>query len=820
MERYNNTVQESNGDIVTTATVTVYLSSTGAVASIFKDDEITAINNPFTISDDNYNTDGAFWFKAANGLYDIKVNNGSDVWSYDESLYDLNNIKYDTLTYLKALSYGFGSVEVLGHTSLNDGGGGVFYWDSTSTATDNNGTIIKLTSVATGRYVRIYSGAVNVKWFGAKGDGTTDDSAAIQASIDLLTSGGTIFFPEGDYRVTKHSGINDKWGVKVELSNIKLNGDNAILRRQSTDISTYTLSYPIILLGKPDDNATELTNLEITGITFIGENARHSTSGSALMDGRQAIWVKNVNGLKIHKNTFNSIDSGAVYFQSPSSYDYENSAYYNTTKNHKVLITENEFNSDTHATAGRALIHTIVSRGVDNLIITNNSFTWCDVCVSSASTYDEYADKETDTYTDSDLAVAVQRTGKGLTVSGNTIYNSSEHCLYLNAMGIVCTSNSIVVDDITVCNTVQIQVRGRGITISNNTIVGVYGAINCGNGCMDVNVTGNVIQSIGDPSSGAIQIESTGISTYINNRSDYFGSYKPCKNIAITGNSVELPLTTQANGIAIRVYTDSSDSNYTNGQMINVSITGNTANNAKNAIYFRSPLLRQCIVKDNIFSGKAFNEANFGTTGSHDGAGNAASMTDSGASFTVNALIGYRIENTTDGSSGTITANTATNITATLSGGTDNDWDVSDAYFIIDEMDGSSAITIPTTQTANLREITLSGNNIYGFEYILKEISGTGSAATAFAPAGISSNSFRYIRYWDSAFFRSLSASEMFSNNVGRFFLDRTGWFSNTTVQNSMSDGTSNSEKKSTFQLVSSTDVRIYYDDSSNFKAL
>lgn len=72
-------------------------------------------------------------------------------------------------------------------------------------------------------------------------------------------------------------------------------------------------------------------------------------------------------------------------------------------------------------------------------------------------------------------------------------------------------------------------------------------------------------------------------------------------------------------------------------------------------------------------------------TGTHDGAGNASSLTDSGASFptTGNGLVGCKIKNTTDGSEGFITANTATTVTATLAGGTDNDWDASDAYQIL-----------------------------------------------------------------------------------------------------------------------------------------
>lgn len=69
-------------------------------------------------------------------------------------------------------------------------------------------------------------------------------------------------------------------------------------------------------------------------------------------------------------------------------------------------------------------------------------------------------------------------------------------------------------------------------------------------------------------------------------------------------------------------------------------------------------------------------------TGTHTGANNASVLTNSSATFVASALIGLLIENTTDGSTGTITANTTTTVTATLSGGTDNDWDTSDAYKI------------------------------------------------------------------------------------------------------------------------------------------
>jgi len=73
---------------------------------------------------------------------------------------------------------------------------------------------------------------------------------------------------------------------------------------------------------------------------------------------------------------------------------------------------------------------------------------------------------------------------------------------------------------------------------------------------------------------------------------------------------------------------------------------------------------------------------NIGVAGTHDGGNDAATLTDSSESWPTNSLVGAIIVNSTDGSSGTITANTGTTITATLAGGTDNDWDTGDAFYI------------------------------------------------------------------------------------------------------------------------------------------
>jgi len=68
-------------------------------------------------------------------------------------------------------------------------------------------------------------------------------------------------------------------------------------------------------------------------------------------------------------------------------------------------------------------------------------------------------------------------------------------------------------------------------------------------------------------------------------------------------------------------------------------------------------------------------------TGTHTGADDAAVLTDSTAAFvTAGVVVGDVVHNTTDGSWGVITARTATTITATLAGGTENLWDTGDSY--------------------------------------------------------------------------------------------------------------------------------------------
>lgn len=70
-------------------------------------------------------------------------------------------------------------------------------------------------------------------------------------------------------------------------------------------------------------------------------------------------------------------------------------------------------------------------------------------------------------------------------------------------------------------------------------------------------------------------------------------------------------------------------------------------------------------------------------TGAHTGGNNEAVLADSAGDFINKGVeVGDTVFNDTDGSQAIVTAVTATTVTGILSGGTDDDWDTSDAYSI------------------------------------------------------------------------------------------------------------------------------------------
>ena len=179
----------------------------------------------------------------------------------------------DTMADLLALEVKEANAIVIlkGYHSANDGGGGTFYFDADSTEEADGSLVIKGANES-GRFIRSYEqNYVNVKWFGATGDGKTDDTAAIQAAIDSLVNGGTVSFPAGNYAISSTLKVgNGDAGENVStVHGIKLIGQGGGFSHNTPSATTIkAIAQMDIMLSLNG----RISDCEIGGIYFAGND--------------------------------------------------------------------------------------------------------------------------------------------------------------------------------------------------------------------------------------------------------------------------------------------------------------------------------------------------------------------------------------------------------------------------------------------------------------------------------------------------------------------------------------------------------------------
>jgi hypothetical protein len=112
----------------------------------------------------------------------------------------------------------------------------------------------------------IPSPVINVRDMGAKGDGRTDDTDAIQAAVDAVPpSGGTVIVPPGDYR------------IKVEKS-ITLHSNMLFLMDPAATLAAIPTGNPLHRLIR----VWFASNVRIVGGRLVGERRLHITDPDTL----------------------------------------------------------------------------------------------------------------------------------------------------------------------------------------------------------------------------------------------------------------------------------------------------------------------------------------------------------------------------------------------------------------------------------------------------------------------------------------------------------------------------------------------------------
>jgi len=139
--------------------------------------------------------------------------------------------------------------------SLSDFRNGALFYDL-----DNKNLYIRNNNLLTAITEQLPEGIINVKDFGATGNGTTDDTIAIQNAVDNLQDGQILYFPPGEYLISSTININK--------FNVKLIGTLNTNIQSGTSIDN-TLSSKLIYTG--ENCLFKITTSPNTrGIKFIG----------------------------------------------------------------------------------------------------------------------------------------------------------------------------------------------------------------------------------------------------------------------------------------------------------------------------------------------------------------------------------------------------------------------------------------------------------------------------------------------------------------------------------------------------------------------
>lgn len=414
-------------------------------------------------------------------------------------------------------------VSIAGYVIEGDGGGGTFAWDANSVATVNGGTIFDADEGGIGRWIKVERNAQDVRWWGAKGDGIADDTAAIQSAIN---GGGEILFPytSTGYKIT--SSIN-------LVSNTSLKGLGQALLNSTVPGVTFVLPNGVHGVSFEDlicqGNTCQwigtgvnsgVKNLRLSGCSFTGVNnllGGTSYIAAVMLDTVDGVWINECdffgNGIGLNL----SADNVDIFFGYNGGYNENvwitDSRFRSTLVNFNVaiyhprnLMIDNCDVSGADTAPGRGtggygiLCYNAALASIDFLTITNNrikntggSGFYYAGAGSWLTVADNVIDNTTQNQDDASLpagAIAVNggnlytitgntvsNSGKaGITVSsanigtidGNTVYNNDGHQIYLR--GPVATvsvvGNTMLngkSDDIRITN-------GLGLTVSDNVM--------------------------------------------------------------------------------------------------------------------------------------------------------------------------------------------------------------------------------------------------------------------------------------------------------------------------------------------------------------
>ena len=189
-----------------------------------------------------------------------------------------------------------------------------------------------------------------VKSYGAKGNGVTDDTAAIQAAITAAAvNGGVVFFPTGTYIVSPSLQPNSVYGCLTWDASVTLWGPAATIKIKGSSVVTSASTFILYPSGSPAESTIDSLTLDCNAanqslsgmgstVNLIGIASRNTGQAGTLR--LRNVTVKNANtkaGGSSHSSGIGIDDYGfaVVIIEGSLETDTCDYGYFHTT------ITEN-----------------------------------------------------------------------------------------------------------------------------------------------------------------------------------------------------------------------------------------------------------------------------------------------------------------------------------------------------------------------------------------------------------------------------------------------------------------------------------------------
>lgn len=444
-------------------------------------------------------------------------------------------------------------VRTLGFYSAGDDGGAIYKISDTGTANEKN-----VIAVGNLYATLVYGKNINVKQFGAKGDGIQDDTDYIQAALDALVNNGSLYFPKGYNFLTTDTltlSANDVCLYSEPKTEYSTSITCVTANKTIMNITGYGVTIKNLAFYGDGDHDNFAT---IDGLNFdrtpLGDDETYSNIDCSVEDCLfihldSCVTVKGRNA-RIKNNTFTESKKGFVGLLHKYSSETETSDF------RGIYIVENVFhsmNNQDNSLTGKTLatmdsfciLTPLESNKVGNIQILNNKAEFCrslfykgylpDAKISGNQSFDSFATLVYSPVEDASLANhATQRIAQ---ITDNCWRTSFVGAYYTNFIVIKnCSNTQITGNSFRNCSGDAIVSEASSRLVVNNNEILQYGTATQNHSAILVNGGGsslfasnNVIASM---SYGDYGITASDSDVHLNNN-----------NISVVTKAINVPAT-------------------------------------------------------------------------------------------------------------------------------------------------------------------------------------------------------------------------------------------------------------------------------------